>query len=114
VGGSDPTGEDESLLRLRQLEAAITDAVDHLADLDAEDDLEAFARMLEALVSDAEALASRPGAAEARPVADDQALQAVLGHLREAHDLLDDGEPSDAVAVAVMAAGELLRRRLQG
>jgi hypothetical protein len=113
VGGSGRAGEEGFLLEVEHLAVAISDAVDHLADLDAEDDLEAFGRMLDQLVERVQALLSpylpAPTAASWRP-----ALEATLAHLREAHDLLDDGESSDAVAVEVMAAGEGLGRRPAG
>ena len=107
MGGSVRAGDDRLRLEFEQLCAAVTDAVDHLADLDAEDDLEEFGSMLDALIATAGRL--RPSAG-----AWGESLEAALGRLHEAHDLLDDGEPSDAVAFEVMAARDLLRRRLGG
>ena len=92
---------------------AATDAIGHLADLDAEDDLEEFGRILDALIASAQALAETAAAAACAPAETWRGpLAAAVGNLREARDLLDDGEPSDAVAFAVMAARDVLRRQL--
>ena len=80
--------------------AGIDDAINRLADIDAEDEMDALGRMLEALVT------SATGALGGSDVA-----SAALKRLREARDLLDDGEPADTVALELMAARDLLRRR---
>ena len=80
--------------------AGIDDAISRLADVEAEEEMDALGRMLEALVlSTTEALAGTDTAS------------AALKRLREARDLLDDGEPADTVALELMAARDLLRRR---
>jgi hypothetical protein len=89
-----------------------TDATAHLADLDAEDDLEEFAAMLDRLIESSATLLGQAEAAGGGAGSWVTPLGAVLRHLREAHDLLDDGEPSDAVAFEVMAARDLLRDQL--
>ncbi len=94
---------------------AATDAIEHLADLDAEDDLEEFGRMLDALGASAQGLADTATAASGAAGETWRGpLDAALGNLREAHDLLDDGEPSDAVALEVMAARDVLQHQLSG
>ncbi|MFY9615951.1 MAG: hypothetical protein WAT58_11195 [Candidatus Dormiibacterota bacterium] len=106
-----PMGDEGLHLAVEKLRDTITDAVGHLADLDAEADLEEFGRMLDRLVETSAELLAQADAADAG-LHWRQALDAALAHLREARDLLDDGEPSDAVALEVMAAGDVLQRRL--
>ncbi len=111
MAGSVRTDEDGLHFEVEKLRGAITVAVDHLADLDAEDDLEQFGRMLDDLIAGTRSLAEAATALGAEGRAWRELLDTALGHLREAHDLLDDGEPPDAVTLEVMAAGDVLRRR---
>lgn len=80
--------------------------MERLTDVDADDELEDLMRMLVELQAAASALlAETPGG--------DAALVAYAAHLREARDLLDDGEPAGRVAFEVMAARDLLKGRPQ-
>jgi hypothetical protein len=113
VGGTVPAGDERLRQAAEGLLAGATDAIVHLADLDAEDDLEGFGIMLDRLIETSRALIGQAQAAGGGAQSWVDQLGAVLGRLREAHDLLDDGEPSDAVAFEVMAARDRLRDALQ-
>lgn len=87
-------------------------AATRLADLDQADDLEVLGRVVAALVTDSADLLAGLSALGPEGEAWRGDLEVVCRHLLEARDLLDDGEPADAVAFEVIAARDTLRRAL--
>src|ERR1700736_1595166 len=92
VGESVPAGDERLRQAAEGLLAAASDAITHPADLDAQDDLEEFGVMLDRLIETSLALIGQAEAAGGGAQSLVDPLRDVLGRLREAHDLLDDGE----------------------
>ena len=126
-------GEDESLrdaarrtlagdlsAATERIAAAAGEAAARLEDEAAGSDLEELALAVARLGSDAAHLcertfdASRPSAPDAfyAPLRWQEEVGAARRHLKQAADLLDDGEPADAVALEVLAAEARLRAAL--
>jgi hypothetical protein len=103
VVSSDPPSTDGLAQSLSGLRDAAEEAALRLSADDNDADLEELAQTLARLESrGAELAKSARGAWKAR-------LAEALRHFHEARDLLDDGEPADAVALEVMAGREVLR-----
>ena len=103
VPSASPAPKDVLAKSVAALRAAAEATALRLSGDDADADLQELAEALAALENDTEALAkSTRGTWKTR-------LNEARRHIHEARDLLDDGEPADAVALEVMAAREGLR-----